>query len=71
MLLATGEALAWLGARFGDDRLSRAHRAIEGAVAAIVERGTPLTSDLGGTAGRSAVAAAVRDEVAKRLAAAC
>ncbi len=70
MLLATGEALAWLGRRHADDRLLRAHRAIEGAVATIVERREPLTSDLGGTGSRSAVAAAVIDEVRARLAAA-
>ena len=68
MLLATGEAMAWLGRRFGDERLLRAHAAIEAAVATIVERGEPLTSDLGGTAGSAAVARAVRDEVRKRLA---
>ncbi len=68
MLLATGEALAWLGKRFADDRLSRAHRAIEAAVSSIVERGEPLTADLGGSAGRAAVAAAIRDDVARRLA---
>src|ERR1043165_5956778 len=46
MLLATGEAFAWLAARHGDDRLARAHRAIEAAVATVVERGEPLTQDL-------------------------
>lgn len=68
MLLATGEALAWLGRRYADERLLRAHRAIEAAVAAIIERGAPLTTDLGGTAPRSVVAAAVREEVRARLA---
>lgn len=68
MLLATGEALAWLGKRYGDERLTRAHRAIEAAVSAIVERGEPLTADLGGSSGRAAVAAAIRDDVARRLA---
>ena len=68
MLLATGEALAWLGRRFSDDRLVHAHRAIEASVGAIVERGEPLTHDLGGTASRSAVATAIRDEVRGRLA---
>ncbi|MEZ4368877.1 MAG: isocitrate/isopropylmalate family dehydrogenase [Kofleriaceae bacterium] len=70
MLLATGEALGWLGRRCGDDRLVRAHAAVEGAVAAVIERGAPLPSDLVGpdrAAARSAVAAAVRDEVAARL----
>jgi isocitrate/isopropylmalate dehydrogenase len=68
MLLATGEAMAWLGRRFGDDRLTRARDAIDAAVATIVERGEPLTSDLGGKAPRSVVAQAVRDEVRRRLA---
>jgi len=68
MLLATGEAMAWLGRRFADDRLARAHRAIEAAVALLVERGEPLTSDLGGSAPQSVVAEAVRDEVGRQLA---
>jgi len=67
MLLATGEAMAWLGRRFSDERLLHAHRAIEAAVATIVERGEPLTTDLGGTAPQSVVAEAVRDEVRRRL----
>ena len=68
MLLATGEAMAWLGHRHADERLARAHSAIANAVATIVEAGTPLTADLGGSSGSRAVAQAVRDEVAKRLA---
>ncbi len=67
MLLATGEAMAWLGRRYTDDRLVRAHTAIEGAVAAIVARGEPLTGDLGGSAGSRVVAQAVRDEVRRAL----
>ena len=70
MLLATGEALAWLGRRHDDERLLRAHRAVDGAVAAIVAAGAPLTADLAGAdraAPRSAVAQAIRDEVAARL----
>ena len=67
MLLATGECMRWLGRRYADDRLTRAHAAIEQAVASIVERGEPLTSDLGGSAGSKAVATAVRDEVKRRL----
>ncbi|HEY6179556.1 MAG TPA: isocitrate/isopropylmalate family dehydrogenase [Kofleriaceae bacterium] len=67
MMLAAGEAMAWLGRRFSDDRLVTAHRAIETAVAMLVERGEPLTVDLGGSAPQSVVAAAVRDEVARRL----
>ena len=67
MLLATGEAMAWLGRRFSDDRLTRAHTVIEAAVATLVERGEPLTTDLGGTAPQSVVAQAVRDEVRRHL----
>jgi isocitrate/isopropylmalate dehydrogenase len=67
MLLATGEAMAWLGRRFSDERLLHAHQAIEAAVATLVERGEPLTTDLGGKAPQSVVAAAVRDEVRRRL----
>jgi isocitrate/isopropylmalate dehydrogenase len=67
MLLATGEAMAWLGHRFSDDRLLRAHRAIEAAVAMLVERGEPLTADLGGSAPQSVVAEAVRAEVRRQL----
>jgi isocitrate/isopropylmalate dehydrogenase len=67
MLLATGEAFAWLGHRHSDDRLLRAHRAVEAAVAQIVAHGSPLTSDLGGSAPQSAVAQAVLDEVTRQL----
>jgi 3-isopropylmalate dehydrogenase len=70
MLLATGEAFGWLGRRFGDERLIRAHRAVEAAVGALVERGEPLTVDLVGAergAPRSLVARTVRDDVAARL----
>jgi 3-isopropylmalate dehydrogenase len=68
MMLATGEAMAWLGRRYSDDRLIGAHRAIEAAVATLVERGQPLTADLGGSAPQSVVAQAVRDEVRRSLA---
>jgi 3-isopropylmalate dehydrogenase len=67
MLLATAEALGWLADRYADDRLARARRAIDGAVAMLVERGEPLTRDLGGSAGRAAVSTAIRDEVSRRL----
>ncbi|HEY5923005.1 MAG TPA: isocitrate/isopropylmalate family dehydrogenase [Kofleriaceae bacterium] len=67
MLLATGEALGWLGKRHADDRLVRARKAIEQAVASIIARGEPLTVDLGGSSSRSAVAAAIRDDVARQL----
>jgi 3-isopropylmalate dehydrogenase len=67
MLLATGEAMAWLGRKFSDDRLLRAHAAVEAAVATLVERGAPLTADLGGTAPQSVVAEAVHSEVRRQL----
>ena len=67
MLAATGEALAWLGRRFADERLARALAAVDAAIAAIVARGEPLTADLGGSAPCSAVARAVREEVGARL----
>lgn len=73
MLLATAEALSWLGRRRGDHRLIAGGRAIDEAVAAVVARGTPLTADLVGperAAPRSVVAAAVRTETVARLAAA-
>ena len=67
MLLATGEAFGWLSRRFGDERLARAQRAVEAAVASVIERGDPLPHDLGGKAPRSAIAAAIRAEVKTRL----
>lgn len=71
MLMATAEALSWLGHRTGDQRLLRGHAAIERAIHAIVERGSPLTADLVGNeaaAGRSAVAAEIQRETLARLA---
>ena len=70
MLLATAEALLWLGRRRGDERLIRGGKAVEDAVATIVARGKPLTGDLVGperASARSLVAAAVRDETLARL----
>jgi 3-isopropylmalate dehydrogenase len=67
MLLATGAALGWLAKRHADDRLATARKAIEAAVESIIERGEPLTTDLGGSAPRSVVAAAVREDVSRRL----
>lgn len=70
MLLATGEAFAWLGRRHGDERLIRAATAVESAVAEIARRGEPLPADLVGpdrAAPMSAVGQAVRDEVSRQL----
>lgn len=69
MTLATAAMLGWLGRRTADDRLLRAERAIEDAIAAIVLRGSPLTADMAGpgAATRSAVSAAIREETSNRL----
>jgi len=70
MLLATAEACAWLGRRYRDERLLRAHRAVDAAVAGLIARGAPLTADLVGPdhgAPRSVVAQAIRDAVAAAL----
>ena len=61
MILATGEALAWLGRRHADDRLLRGSKMIEQAVASVIERGQDLPADLGGSAPRSRVSAKIRD----------
>jgi len=71
MILATGEALAWLGRRKGDDGLRRGARAVEAAVAAVCARGEPLTYDLVGlerAAPMSRVGAAICDEIVTLLA---
>ncbi|HVV85459.1 MAG TPA: isocitrate/isopropylmalate family dehydrogenase [Kofleriaceae bacterium] len=71
MMLATAEALQWLGRRRGDHRLVQGGRAIDDAVAAVVARGKPLTTDLVGperASPRSVVSAAVRTEALARLA---
>ena len=53
MILATGEALKWLGDRKSDAVLERAGERVELAVRAVLKRGAPLTYDLVGT-GRAA-----------------
>jgi isocitrate/isopropylmalate dehydrogenase len=68
MMLATGEALGWLGTRYRDERLARAKHAIDAAVTALVAEGAPLTSDIGGSAGSRAVATAIRTAVGAALA---
>jgi 3-isopropylmalate dehydrogenase len=70
MTLAAAELLGWLGERHADDRLVRAGRAIDDAVAALVARGKPLTADLVGNdrgAPRSVVSAAILADVVARL----
>ncbi|MCG8420554.1 MAG: isocitrate/isopropylmalate family dehydrogenase [Proteobacteria bacterium] len=70
MILAAGEALAWLGRRHDDTRLARASSAVDSAVADIVKRGHPLTADLVGqerAAKLSQVGQAVCKEVEQRL----
>jgi isocitrate/isopropylmalate dehydrogenase len=48
MILATGEALVWLGNRKDDAELSKAGKTIEQAVKAVLKKGKPLTYDLVG-----------------------
>ncbi len=70
MILATGAALDWLGTRKQDEGLRKAATAIEDSVAAVCERGAPLTYDLVGlekAAKMSEVGTAICDEIAKRL----
>ena len=70
MILATGEALDWLGLRKDDARLRKAAVAIEESVAAVCAARTTLTYDLVGTAKAakmSAVGAAIIAELDKRL----
>jgi len=50
MILATGEALRWLGGKRADPTLVQAGGAIETAVVAVLGDGAPLTYDLVGTA---------------------
>lgn len=62
MLLATAEALRWMGARHNDPRLVRGGDAIMHTVEALVAAGAPLTADLVGperAAARSVVSRAV------------
>jgi isocitrate/isopropylmalate dehydrogenase len=71
MLLATGEALSWLGTRTGDHRLHRLGTAVERAVATVCKAGAPLTADLAGkdsAAPLSKVAEAVRTAAVNELA---
>jgi isocitrate/isopropylmalate dehydrogenase len=70
MILATGEALAWLSQRKGDPRLGRAALAIEHAVATVAKRGDVLTYDLVGVekaAAMSKVGRAIRDQICRQL----
>jgi 3-isopropylmalate dehydrogenase len=48
MILATGEALKWLGERKADSSLVRCGAMVEHAVRAVVKAGAPLTYDLVG-----------------------
>jgi isocitrate/isopropylmalate dehydrogenase len=70
MILATGEALNWLGKRKKDTALVRSGAAIERAVRSVLERGSPLTYDLVGeehAAPMSQVAGAVLEELGPLL----
>lgn len=70
MILATGEALRWLGDQKSDPELTKAGDAVEAAVRAVVKRGAPLTYDLVGNdaaAKMSEVTSAIVEELAKAL----
>jgi 3-isopropylmalate dehydrogenase len=71
MILATGEALVWLGKKKKDAILERAGGAVEEAVRAVLEKGEPLTYDLVGeerAAPMSRVTAAILAQLSARLA---
>ena len=70
MILATGEALVWLGKRKNDTELRKAGETIEEAVKAVVKKGAPLTYDLVGeerAAKMSEVGTAIVAELNARL----
>jgi 3-isopropylmalate dehydrogenase len=72
MILATGEALRWLGGRKENTGLTRAGDAVENAVKSVLSAGGPLTYDLVGeerAAPMSAVATAILRELPRLLAA--
>ena len=58
MILSAAMMLEWLGERRGDERCTRAARAIQGAVESSLAKG-PRARDLGGTAGTKEVVNAV------------
>jgi isocitrate/isopropylmalate dehydrogenase len=62
-ILSAAMMCDWLGTRFADERLTSMGRAMEGAVAAVLAAGAPLTYDIGGTASCSEVGAAVAARV--------
>ena len=66
MILATGEALKWLGDRKDDADLVKAGDAVESAVRAVLAEGKTLTYDLVGTE-RAAKMSAVTDAVLTQL----
>jgi isocitrate/isopropylmalate dehydrogenase len=70
MILATGEALRWLGRRKADSALVGAGDAIEAAVRAVLVAGAPLTYDLVGVeraAKMSETTSAILSEVDARV----
>src|SRR5262249_43211008 len=66
MMLATAEALRWLGARKADAGLQRVGDAIEEAVRRVLRAGAPLTYDLVGEE-RAAPTTEVADAVVREL----
>jgi len=71
MILATGEALGWLGRKHADSKLTAAAAAVETAVRKVLRQGAPLTYDLVGeehAAPLSVVATAILEELGPLLA---
>lgn len=71
MILATGEALRWLGGQRHDPELTRAGDAIEDSIRTVLKRGAPLTYDLVGNdaaAKMSEVTTAIIEELSAALA---
>jgi 3-isopropylmalate dehydrogenase len=70
MILATGEAMIWLGQRKKDPVLEKAGAAVETAVRAVLKKGEPLTYDLVGdekAASMSKVTDAILSELSSAL----
>jgi 3-isopropylmalate dehydrogenase len=70
MILATREALGWLGEKRANPALQAAADKVEAAVCAVLERGEPLTYDLVGeekAAPMSKVGDAVLQELGRML----
>ena len=66
MIMAVQMMLDWLGTRKGDKALASAAKAVESAVASVLNGGKVMTYDLGGTAKGSEVGSAIAAKVKAR-----